>query len=145
MNCQVVGKLFDVLRDMSGAESSDISFLKTVSGTDEINAVEISHRMNVTRSAVTQMSNKLEDRGLIEKYAKPDNKKEKYIRLTREGERTLAEYEKQHEEANERMCNYLSGLSNDERDTLIGFLDNLEKCMPISNFECMGRRIRGER
>lgn len=142
MHCQVVGKLFDVLKDMEGTESSDISFMKTVSNADEINAVELSKHMNVTRSAVTQMSNKLGDRGLIEKYSKPDNKKEKYLRLTEAGKRTLAEYEKQHEEANDKMCSYLSGLSNEERDTLLKFLDNLQQCMPISNFECMGRRAR---
>lgn len=142
MHCQVVGKLFDVLKDMEGTESSDISFMKNVSGAGEINAVELSKYMNVTRSAVTQMSNKLEDRGLIEKYSKPDNKKEKYLRLTEAGNKTLAEYEKQHEEANDKMCSYLSGLSNEERDTLLKFLDNLQQCMPISNFECMGRRAR---
>lgn len=142
MNCQVVGKLFDVIKDMEGAESSEINFMKTVSGTGEINAVEISKQMNVTRSAVTQMSNKLEGRGLIEKYTKPDNKKEKYIRLTESGREILTEYEKQHEEANDKMCIYLSSLSDEERGTLLKFLDNLHQCMPISNFECMGRRVR---
>ncbi len=142
MNCQVVGKLFDVLKDMEGAESSEINFMKTISGADEINSVEIANKMKITRSAVTQMCNKLEDRDLIEKYSKPDNKKEKYLRLTETGIRTLADYEKEHLDANDRMCSYLSGLSNDERDTVLEFLDNLQNCMPISNFECMGRRAR---
>lgn len=153
MNCQVVGKLFSVMKTMSDTEktpsecasgqpvyTAEINFLKSIAHANEINAVELSNQMNVTRSAVTQMSNKLEERNLIEKYSKPDNKKEKYLRLTELGENVLKEYEQKHRDANERMCDYLSSLDANQRKTLIDFLDNLEQCMPISNFECMKKR-----
>ena len=155
MNCQVVGKFFDVLKEMSDTEkipkecgngkqvySAEINFLKTIEGTSEMNAVELSHKMNVTRSAVTQMSNKLEERGFIERYGKPDNKKEKFFKLTEWGKNILNDHERKHREANEKMCNYLSNLDNEQRDTLVEFLDNLKECMPISNFECLCKRAR---
>lgn len=146
MNCQVVGKLFEVIKELSESESSEINFLQVIESSTqmntEINAVELANQMNVTRSAVTQMCNKLEERGLIEKYSKPDNKKEKYLRLTESGVKTLDDFEKDHMEANDRMCTYINSLGEAERNTLIEFMENLQQCMPISNFQCMGRRAR---
>lgn len=140
MNCQVVGKLFDIIKEVSNAEPSEISFLKAVDHNEVINAVELSNKMDVTRSAVTQMINKLESRNLIERYSKPDNKKEKYLKLTGEGNKMLEEFEQNHRDANDKMCSYISNLNDSERETVIEFLDNLKDCMPISNFECLGRR-----
>lgn len=144
MNCQVVGKLFDVIKEMSVSEPAEINFLKEVDNAGEIKAVDLANKMNITRSAVTQMTNKLEEKNEIERYTKPDNKKEKFIRLTETGNNILKEFETNHREANERMCEYLSSLNDDQRDTLIEFMDNLEQCMPISNFQCMGKRARAK-
>lgn len=146
MNCQVVGKLFEIIKELSDSESSEINFLQEIDastqGGGEINAVELANQMSVTRSAVTQMCNKLEERDLIEKYLKPDNKKEKYLRLTKAGNKALKDFEKEHMEANDRMCTYINSLGESERKTVIEFMDNLQQCMPISNFQCMGRRER---
>lgn len=142
MNCQVVGKLFEVIKELSESESSEINFLSAIESSDEINAVELANQMGVTRSAVTQMLNKLEERKLIEKYSKPDNKKEKYLRLTKAGRESLSDFEKEHREANDRMCRYINGLNENQRNTIIEFMENLQSVMPISNFECMGRRER---
>lgn len=141
MNCQVVGKLFDVIKELSETESSEINFLKTIADSEGIKAVDISNKMNITRSAVTQMTQKLEDRDLIERYSTPDNKKEKHIKLTEAGRNTISSFEKTHREANERMCSYLSSLNAEQRHTLLEFLDNLHQCMPISNFECLAKRM----
>lgn len=153
MNCLVVGKVFDVLKAMSDTEkipkecidgqqiySAEVNFLKVIDDSEEMNAVELSNKMNVTRSAVTQMSNKLEERDLIKRYTKPDNKKEKYYRLTKLGRNVLKDNDIRHREANEKMCAYLSNLDDDQRDTLVEFLDNLKECMPITNFECLGKK-----
>lgn len=146
MNCQVVGKLFEVIKELSESESSEINFLNAIKSANdtscEINAVLLANEMGVTRSAVTQMCNKLEERKLIEKYSKPDNKKEKYLRLTDDGVIALKDYEEEHKAANDKMCKYINGLDAAQRKTLVEFMDNLQQFMPISNFECLGRRKR---
>lgn len=120
--------------------TAEINFLKEVYDSHEIRAVELADRTKVTRSAVTQMSNKLEDRGYIQRYSKPDNKKEKYIKLSEFGENVLKMYDKKHKDANERMCDYINSLDDNQRETIMEFMINLQQCMPISNFECMGKR-----
>ena len=69
----------------------------------------------MTKSAVTQMSIKLLDKGLIEKFQDSKNKKEKYFRLTNEGKKARETYMAHHDQALNEMRAYLCSLNeNDE-------------------------------
>ena len=46
-----------------------------------IKLTEISEKLNVTRSAITQVTNKLVEKQYIEKYTLPTNKKEVYLKI----------------------------------------------------------------
>lgn len=153
MKCQVIGKLFEAIEMLSDQEKnpkqfgdgyelypSELNFLDAVRTKKSLNSMELANELNVTRSAVTQMSKRLESKGLVSRFSKPDNKKEKYLELTRMGEDAIAKYDVFHDEANTKMCDYLSSLKNSERETIIDFLENLNSCMPITKFECKQKR-----
>ena len=56
-----------------------------------INLTSISDELRVTRSAITQIANKLEKKEFIEKYTLPTNKKEIYLKT---GKKATEQYNK---------------------------------------------------
>lgn len=65
---------------------------------------------------------KLCEKGLIETYKSPHNKKEKYFRLTPEGEEAKRQYEELNRKAAANMRAYLCALSIDEKKTIMDFM-----------------------
>ena len=55
----------------------------------DIKLSEISEKLNVTRSAITQVTNKLVEKKYIEKYTLETNKKEIYLKI---GEKAIEQY-----------------------------------------------------
>ena len=149
MQCKLVGKLFEVVNAIISSEKvprdygtghllyhSELHFIEIVSRNPETNAIALSEIMNVTRGAVTQTSNKLEKKGVIERYSKPDNKKEKYYRLTELGNTLRKAHLKHHADANGQMCEYLRSLNDAEKEVIVQFLDRVSDAMPICVFDC---------
>ena len=114
---------------------SEINFIIAVNNNPESNAMELSKILNITRGAVTQYGNKLEKRGIIYRYFKKGNKKEKYYSLSDIGQNIIQNYYDCHNEANRNICNYFSSLSIDEKEIIFSFLDRVAK-YPISKFNC---------
>lgn len=114
---------------------SEINLIDTIYRHPESNAITLSKIMGVTRGAVTQIGNQLEDKGFIVKYLKSGNKKEKYYRLTELGDEVRRGHAQYHKEANENICNYLSTLEEGDAALIMDFLDKISM-LPISEFEC---------
>ena len=55
-----------------------------------IKLTEISEKLNVTRSAITQVTNRLVEKQYIEKYTLPSNKKEVYLKI---GQKAVEQYD----------------------------------------------------
>ena len=55
----------------------------------DMKLTEISEKLNVTRSAITQVTNKLVEKKYIEKYTLETNKKEIYLKI---GEKAIEQY-----------------------------------------------------
>ena len=115
--------------------NSEINFIHTVFSNPDSNAKDLSQILNITKGAVTQFGNKLENKGIILRYLKPGNKKEKYFKLTELGEKLRLENIESHNKANSKICNYLSSLNIDDREVISNFLDKIST-LPISRFEC---------
>lgn len=114
---------------------SEVKMLDTISRNPELNAVRLSKLMGITRGAVTQMSNKLEEKGYIVRYLQDGNKKAKYYRLTEAGKSIKRGHDNYHQVANQKICDYLKSLDEREIDIITGFLNKI-KDLPISEFEC---------
>lgn len=94
---------------------SEINLLELIGSCPDANVSELSARSAVTKSAVTQISVKLCEKGLIETYKSPHNKKEKYFRLTPAGLEAKAQYEEMNKQAAAKMRSYLCALSIEEK------------------------------
>lgn len=56
---------------------------------ENINLITISNELNITRSAVTQLAKKLEEKGYVERYMLSTNKKEIYLKV---GSKAISQY-----------------------------------------------------
>lgn len=150
MNCKVVGRVFDVINALGESQKqpaeyrgqllyhSEVEFLAAVRRFPESNVSDMSGFLRVTKGAVTQTAAKLFGKELVEIYAKPGNKKEKFFRLTKLGEAVHKEHLEVHERSNKLLCNYFNSLDEKETEVIFDFLDQLEKCVPFCEFDCMG-------
>ena len=84
---------------------------------NEIIASELSRRIGVTRSAISQIVNKMEKDGTVKRVPAPNDKKIAYVRLS---ERTLAIYEEQCKQADECLSKMVSIYGKDKMDAFIG-------------------------
>ena len=98
MQCEIAKRFFEMLAAVSAEQKTpveygdgqalyraEISLLEKIDEYPAANVSALSARSGVTKSAVTQMSAKLTEKGLIEPYQNPGNKKERYFRLTEAG------------------------------------------------------------
>ena len=77
-------------KDLSETEFKLITLVSDADDHNEnINLIKISNELNITRSAVTQLANKLEGKGYIKKYTLSTNKKEIYLKV---GSKAIAQY-----------------------------------------------------
>ena len=77
---------------------------------------EIARRLNITRSAVSQLVNKLEKRGVIERMAAPDDRKIFYVVLS---ESSLNVFKRQCNETNKLINRVVEEFGKDKTDQLI--------------------------
>ena len=149
MQCTVISEFFEIKDYLSNEQKtprdfgtghllyqSEINLINIIHKHPDLKVSELSKKLGITRGAVTQIGNKLVERGFILRYAEESNKKEKYYKLTELGETVRNGYEKYHANANAEMCNFLCSLNDMEKTVLLNFFRKMKECIPISLFDC---------
>jgi DNA-binding MarR family transcriptional regulator len=77
----------------------------------------------MTRGAITKLTQKLIKKGILESYQKPDNKKEIYFRLTRQGEAINKVHEELHREFQERDRAVFEQVTGKQFDSMLSFVE----------------------
>ena len=90
---------------------SEIHFIDAIGLDGGYSASELSEKLGVTNGAVTQVSDKLLKKKLIEKYKKQGNKKTVYFKLTEEGAVAYKNHEKFHADFKAKLLSYLTSIS----------------------------------
>ncbi len=114
---------------------SEIHFIDAIAPGDGIIASQVAQKLGITKGAITQIADKLVKKGLIKKYKKPDNKKEVYIKLTRDGEVAYHSHRLFHKQLGDKMIAYLDGLKPAQMQALTGLLNIIDKNLPDLNKE----------
>ena len=76
---------------------------------------------------ISKMTKKLEHRGLIESYQKPENQKEIYFRITKAGQEIYSMHEKLHKEFQDRDHVVFENVTEDQFDQMLEFIDRYDK------------------
>lgn len=149
MQCEMARQFFDMLTVITAKQkipkeyangqvlyNAEIELLEKIYQYPATNISTLSAKLGVTKSAVTQMSVKLLDKGLIEKFQDSKNKKEKYFRLTNEGEKARESYMADHNQALNEMRAYLCSLNENDKKTILTFMKMMKQYMPVYTFPC---------
>lgn len=102
---------------------SEIHTISVICNHESVNASELAQIMGITKGAITQVVNKLIQKGLVEKYNLPGNKKEVYFSLTESGRIANEAHCRYHDRIHGRVIEYLDKLNKEKLEAIEQFFD----------------------
>ena len=139
-------KLFQVAKDMEqlGFFGEEASLSKTEfrlvreivmeeKQGNKIISSELARRLGITRSAVSQLVNKMEERDIVKRVNSPTDKKIAYIQLS---DKALAEFNEQSKTANDLMARVAEIYGEERLKSLISAYDEF-----TATFEKVAREM----
>ena len=102
--------------------SAAMSLLNVVDLNPGLSVTDLSKRMRLTKSAISQMLKKLCALGLVIKRKDDGNDKNIYPELTELGKKTAAEYRQKHDKFYICISELLNGYDSDEQELIFRFL-----------------------
>ncbi|MCE5284671.1 MAG: MarR family transcriptional regulator [Pelosinus sp.] len=108
---------------------SELHTLSAICNHELVNASELAQIMGITKGAITQVVNKLIQKGLIEKFNMPGNKKEVYFHVTESGIRVNEAHCQYHKMMHEPVNKYLCELDKEKLEAIGQYFDILVASM----------------
>ncbi len=112
---------------LKGFKSSEVHCIEYIENNADSNVTQLAEAFYVTRGAISRMTKKLIQKGLIESYQKSENKKEIYFRLTEEGKEIYKIHEDLHKEFQERDKAVFEQVTEEEFDSIIRFVEKYSR------------------
>jgi DNA-binding MarR family transcriptional regulator len=106
---------------------SEVHTLMAIGENPGTNVTELAGHSGTTKSAVSQMVDKLSRKNLVEKYRSPDNEKEVFLRLTSRGRIAFLGHEQYHLKIHARIEQRLREMTDDEFRILKDFFRVVEE------------------
>ncbi|WP_405156782.1 MarR family winged helix-turn-helix transcriptional regulator [Paenibacillus sp. FSL K6-0108] len=108
---------------LKGYKPSEVHCIEYIEKNADSNVTKLAESFYMTRGAISKLTKKLIERGLIESYQKSDNKKEIYFRLTEKGKVIYQIHEDLHNEFHERDKAVFEQVSEEQFDSMLNFVD----------------------
>ncbi|HDR4374328.1 MarR family transcriptional regulator [Bacillus cereus] len=112
---------------LKGFKSSEVHCIEYIENNADSNVTQLAEAFYVTRGAISRMTKKLIQKGLIESYQKSENKKEIYFRLTEQGKEIYKIHENLHKEFQERDKAVFEQVTEEEFDSIIRFVEKYSR------------------
>lgn len=114
-------------KHLKGYKSSEVHCIEYIGKNVDPNVTKLADSFYMTRSAISKLTKKLIEKGLIESYQKPDNKKEVYFKLTEQGKAINKIHDELHKEFQERDKSVFDKVTPEQFDSMISFVENYSK------------------
>lgn len=101
---------------------SEVHCIEYVENHVDSNVTQLAESLYMTTGAASKITKKLMDKGLIESYRKPENKKEIYFRLTEQGRAVYTIHEELHKEFQERDKAVFGQITAEQYDSMLHFI-----------------------
>ncbi|HPW53491.1 MAG TPA: MarR family transcriptional regulator [Erysipelotrichaceae bacterium] len=157
MQCKVINSLYNtinsirlrqkeprIIKDKIALNQADLKLIDAVALHPDLNASSMAAVLNVSRGAISQAVNRLEQLAIVKRVPVAGNRKEKLIQLTVSGKEIKKEKDRNHQQANAEMCSFLKGLSAEQLEAIMMFLDKA-KILDFSRFDCLDSFCTNER
>lgn len=102
---------------------SEMHCIECIGKIEYPNVTKISQSLNITRGGISKMIKKLICKGAITAYAREENKKEIYYRLTEAGIKVFLAHEKMHKAWNDEDKEFFKQYDEQKVKLIIDFVD----------------------
>jgi DNA-binding MarR family transcriptional regulator len=102
---------------------SEVHCIEYIGRNADPNVTKLAEYFYMTRSAISKLTRKLMEKGLIESYQMPGNKKEIYFRLTGQGKAVDTIHQELHSAFRERDKAVFEQITQDEYDSMLRFVE----------------------
>ncbi|SPF35921.1 MarR family protein [Candidatus Desulfosporosinus infrequens] len=114
---------FKMEDSLKGYKSSEVHCIEYIERNVDSNVTKLAESFYMTRGAISKLTKKLINKGIIENYQKPDNKKEIYFRLTEQGQAIYKVHEELHKEFQERDKAVFEQITEEQFDIMLSFVE----------------------
>lgn len=118
---------FKMEDSLKGYKSSEVHCIESIGRNTDSNVTKLAESFYMTRGAISKITKKLIQKGIIESYQKPDNKKEIYFKLTEQGKSIYKVHEELHKEFNERDKAVFEPVTEEQFDIMLRFVERYRK------------------
>ena len=108
---------------LKGYKSSEVHCIEYIGKTAASNVTTLAEAFYMTRGAISKLTKKLIEKGLINSYQKPDNKKEIYFKLTAQGQKVFDIHEALHKEFGERDKAVFEQITEEQFNDILCFME----------------------
>lgn len=108
---------------LKGYKPSEVHCIEYIAKNKDCNVTKLADSFYMTRGAISKLTKKLIEKGLIESYQKQDNKKEIYFRLTEEGKSVNKIHDDLHNEFQERDKAVFEDVTEEQFNDMISFVE----------------------
>lgn len=128
---------------LKGHKPSEVHCIEFIKKIEDANVTKLAESLYMTRGAISKLTKKLINKGLIESYQKPLNKKEIYFRLTEQGKVIYKIHEELHKEFQERDKIVFEQVTDEQFDTMLSFVETYSRHLD-SEIKKLGADIKSE-
>lgn len=104
---------------------AEIHTVVIIGKSGKLNVSELAKLRSISRSAVTQLTDKLKEKGLIEKVKNKNNRKELMLSLSTKGEVVYREHRSQQKYLEDKIYTVINKYSKKELEILINMLSEI--------------------
>lgn len=122
---------------------SEVHCIEYIGANVDANVTKLAESFYMTRSAMSKITKKLIEKGYIESYKKPDNKKEIYFRLTEKGNEINKVHTRLHNEFQERDKVVFEEISEEQFKSMFEFIEKYSTHLD-SEINKIGLNIKSE-
>lgn len=112
---------------LKGYNPSEVHCIEFIEENEDSNVTKLAESFYMTRSAISKLTKKLIEKGLIESYQKPENKKEIYFKLTKQGYDVYNVHEELHKEYEKRDRVVFDQITEEQCDSMLSFTETFNK------------------
>ncbi|MBI4857822.1 MAG: MarR family transcriptional regulator [Acetobacterium woodii] len=118
---------FKMEDSLKGYTSSEVHCIEYISSNVDSNVTKLAESFYMTRGAISKLTKKMVEKGIIESYQKPDNKKEIYFRLTEQGNAINKIHEDLHDEFQARDKAVFEDITEAQFDSMLSFMEKYRR------------------
>ncbi|NOU88202.1 MarR family transcriptional regulator [Paenibacillus sp. LMG 31460] len=128
---------------LKGYKSSEVHCIEYIEKNADSNVTQLAESFYMTRGAISKLTQKLINKGLIESYQKSDNKKEIYFKLTDQGRVIYNIHEDLHKEFQERDKAVYEQITAEQFDSMLSFVEKYNRHLDAEIKE-LGKDMKSE-